>query len=444
MRNTLKFGSAAAGIAATVAVAGIVAAASFGAAVHMLSGTTVTTALSSASTSVGGTGVHDTATVAGLTGSTFTGDTVTYAVYPSLSSCSAGNGGTSEGSAPVTGNGTVAASNTFAATSAGTYYWQATFNGADHTNAAASSDCTAETLAVDAVTTALSSTSTTIGAPGVHDTATVAGLTGSTFTGDTVTYTVYPSLSSCNAGNGGTSEGSAPVTGNGTVAASNTFAPTSAGTYYWQASFNGADHTNAAASSECSSETLSAAAPTVPTVTTELSASSTTVGGPGVHDTATVAGLTGSTFAGDTVIYTVYPSLGACIAGNGGTAEGSVPVSGNGTVAASNTFAPTGAGTYYWQATFSGADKANAAASSSCSAEPLTVSFSLPHPPPPRGRHGFLVCHRVHFGHGRHHHRSFLVCFRVPARGFPHRGQGLGEGDGGSGDQNGPTGDGRR
>jgi hypothetical protein len=49
-----------------------------------------------------------------------------------------------------------------------------------------------------------------------------------------------------------------------------------------------------------------------------------------VHDTATLAGLTGSTFTGDTVTDTVYPSPNACTAGTGGTSIGSVPVSGNG------------------------------------------------------------------------------------------------------------------
>ena len=82
-----------------------------------------------------------------------------------------------------------------------------------------------------------------------------------------------------------------------------------------------------------------------PTVTTMLSASSTTVGGAGVHDSATIAGLTGTTFTGDMVTYTVYPSLSACTAGTGGTAEGSVAVSGNGLLGASSTFTPTRAGT---------------------------------------------------------------------------------------------------
>ena len=160
---------AAIAVAATVAVAGVLAAASLGAlasATHTLTGTVVSTALSSSSVAVGGAGVHDTATLSGLTGSTFTGDTVTYTVYPSESSCTSGSGGTSEGSVTVSGNGPAAPSNAFAPTSTGTYYWQATFNGADKTNAAASSDCSSEPLTVDGVTTALSSSSATVGGAG--------------------------------------------------------------------------------------------------------------------------------------------------------------------------------------------------------------------------------------------------------------------------------------
>jgi len=395
---------------------------------------TVTTALSASSTTVGGSGVHDTATLAGLTGSTFTGDMVTYTVYSSSSDCTAGTNGTAEGSVSVSGNGTVAVSNTFTPTAAGTYYWQAKFNGADGTNGAASSDCSTEALTVTqttpTVTTSLSSSSTTVGGSGVHDTATLAGLTGSTFTGDMVTYTVYSSSSDCTAGTNGTAEGSVSVSGNGAVAASNTFTPTAAGTYYWQAKFNGADNANAAASSDCSTEALTVtAATTTPTVTTALSASTTSVGGTGVHDVATLAGLTGSTFTGDMVTYTVYPSASDCTAGTNGTAEGSVSVSGNGAVAASNTFTPTAAGTYYWQAKFNGADNANAAASSDCSAEPLTVSATQPRPP--HGGHGggHLICRPIFiWGWHHHHHRRFFICFWIGRHGF---GGGNGGGNGG-------------
>ena len=435
---------AAIAVAATVAVAGVLAAASLGAlasATHTLTGTVVSTALSSSSVAVGGAGVHDTATLSGLTGSTFTGDTVTYTVYPSESSCTSGSGGTSEGSVTVSGNGPAAPSNAFAPTSTGTYYWQATFNGADKTNAAASSDCSSEPLTVDGVTTALSSSSATVGGAGVHDTATLSGLTGSTFTGDTVTYTVYPSQSSCTSGSGGTSEGSVTVSGNGPAAPSNTFAPTSTGTYYWQATFNGADKTNAAANSDCLSEALTAAAPTVPTVTTALSSSSVAVGGAGIQDTATLSGLTGSTFTGDTVTYTVYPSQSSCTSGSGGTSEGSVTVSGNGPAAPSNAFAPTSTGTYYWQATFNGADKTNAAASSDCSSEALTVYQTAP--VPQRGKGGSLVCHRLRIGRGRHHH-AVWICFRVRPPRFHDQGQGNGRGQGQYQDDSGRAGGERR
>jgi hypothetical protein len=243
----------------------------------------------------------------------------------------------------------------------------------------------------------------TVGGAGVHDTATVAGLTGTTFTGDMVTYTVYPSLSACTSGTGGTSEGSVAVSGNGPVAASNTFMPVNTGTFYWRANFNGADQTNTSANSDCSSEVLTVTAATSPTLTTVLSAAVTSMGGTGVTDTATLAGLTGSTFTGDLVTYTVYSSLGDCAAGTNGTSEGTATVSGNGPVASSSTFTPANPGTYYWQASFNGADHVNAAVRSGCSAEPLTVVTK-----PGFKGHGHFIC----FGHHRHHHR-FLICFRA-------------------------------
>ncbi len=417
MRKSLSLKRATLAVAAVCAVAGGLAAASSAvarSADRALSGATVTTELSSSSTSVGGAGVHDSATLSGLTGSNFSGDTVSYAVYPSVSACTSDSGGTSEGSVTVSGNGALTASNTFTPTTPGTYYWQATFNGADKTNTAASSDCSTEPLFVDAVTTALSSPSAVVGGAGVHDSATLSGLAGSNFSGDTVSYAVYPSVSACTSDSGGTSEGSVTVSGNGALTASNTFTPTTPGTYYWQATFNGADKTNTAASSDCSSEPLTVTGTTTPTLATELSSSSTSVGGAGVHDSATLSGLTGSNFSGDTVSYAVYPSVSACTSDSGGTSEGSVTVSGNGALTASNTFTPTTPGTYYWQATFNGADKTNTAASSDCSSEPLTVYRSQPGSP--QDHRGRLVCHRVRFGRGRHHH-ALWICFRsVPPR----------------------------
>jgi hypothetical protein len=446
MRKYLTFGIMP--VAAGVVMAGILATTSLGGvarARRALTGPTVTTQLSSAATSVGAAGVHDTATLTGLAGSTFTGDLLTYTVYPSLSACTSGTGGTSEGAVTVSGNGAVANSNTFTPTSPGTYYWQASFNGGDRTNAAAGSDCGTEVLNVDVVTTALSSTSATVNGAGVHDTATITGLTGSTLTGDAVTYTVYPSLSDCTSGTGGTSEGTETVSGNGPAPSSSTFVPASPGTYYWQASFNGGDKVDAPANSDCTTEPLTATASTATLVSTSLSSSTTVVGGSGVHDTATLTGLTGSTFTGDTVTYTVYPSQSDCASGTGGTSEGTVTVSGNGPVAASNTFVPTSPGTYYWQATFNGADKANAAASGDCSAEPLTAYPSQPtQPTPPREPRGHLVCVKVHVRRGRHHGIE-RICFRVPAPRFPVAGTGLGGShDHGNGNGNKGVSDGAR
>jgi hypothetical protein len=205
------------------------------------------------------------------------------------------------------------------------------------------------------------------------------------------------------------------------------FVPASPGTYYWQAAFNGGDKVDAPANGDCATEPLTATASTATLVRTSLSSLATVVGGSGVHDTATLTGLTGSIFTGDTVTYTVYPSQSDCGSGTGGTSEGSAPVTGNGPVSASNTFVPTSPGTYYWQATFNGADNANAAASSDCGAEPLTAYPSQPtQPTPPGERRGHLVCVEVHIRRG-HHHGIERICFRLPAPRSPVAGNGLGD-----------------
>src|SRR5271155_718464 len=149
-----------------------------------------------------------------------------------------------------------------------------------------------------------------------------------------------------------------------------------------------------------------------PTVTTQLSASTATVSGAGVTDTATLSGLSGSSFTGDSISYAVYSSLGDCLKASGGTSEGTVAVSGNGAVAASGSFVATSPGTYYWQASFNGADKTNPATSSSCWSEPLRVGSQATAPAPSKGRHR-AFCVRIQRGR---HHGFVRICTRFPLR----------------------------
>jgi uncharacterized repeat protein (TIGR01451 family) len=106
--------------------------------------------------------------------------------------------------------------------------------------------------------------------------------------------------------------------------------------------------------------------PNNPSIATKLSASSGKSGDT-VHDSATLSGATGN--AGGKVTYSVY-SDNACKSkfADGGTVSvtnGSVPNSGNVTF--------PHAGTFYWQASYSG-DAGNTAALSPCTSEQLVIS----------------------------------------------------------------------
>src|SRR5262249_31767289 len=102
------------------------------------------------------------------------------------------------------------------------------------------------------------------------------------------------------------------------------------------------------------------------TLTTQLSATSVTVGAT-VHDSATLAGA--SADAGGTVTYTVYTN-NTCTAGAQSAGTAAVV---NGQAADSNDVTFNTAGTFFWQAAYSG-DAKNSAATSVCTSEQLVVN----------------------------------------------------------------------
>jgi hypothetical protein len=318
---------------------------------------TISTVLSASQTNVGGT-VNDTATLSNA--SSTAGGTVTYSVY-SDGSCSTLFA--SAGTKTVT-NGNVPNSNSVTFSTSGTYYWQAAYSG-DSQNIATISPCTSEVLTVGkaspTIATVLSTGTASVGAS-VNDTATLSGATANA--GGTVTYGVY-SNSSCSTLV--TGAGTKTVT-NGNVPNSDAVSFNSAGTYYWQAVYSG-DANNNTATSPCTSEVLTVGKNN-PTIATVLSTSSTSIGTP-VNDTATLSGATSN--AGGTVTYAVYSDSGC-----------STPVAGAGTKTVSNHLVPNSdpvtfnaAGTYYWQAVYSG-DANNNGATSPCTSEVLTVDRNNP------------------------------------------------------------------
>jgi hypothetical protein len=107
-----------------------------------------------------------------------------------------------------------------------------------------------------------------------------------------------------------------------------------------------------------------------PTISTTLSATSIPVGG-SVHDGATLNGATSN--AGGSVTYTVYSNSTCTL---NAQAAGTVTVT-NGSVPNSNSIGFNNAGTYYWQAVYSG-DANNLGATSTCVSEQLTVNKASP------------------------------------------------------------------
>jgi len=307
---------------------------------------TVATTQSPTTGTVNSTTFTDTATVSG--GNSPTG-AVTFNLYSS-NNCT---GSVFSGPGTLSA-GTYSTAGTKVSTT-GTFYWVAS-QAADANNTAARSGCAAEPITVSpaqpTVATTQSPTTGTVNSTTFADTATVSG--GNSPTG-AVTFTLY-SNNNCTG-----SVFSGPGTLNAGVYSTTGTKVTSTGTFYWVAS-QAADSNNAAASSVCSAEPITVS-PAQPTVATTQSPTTGTVNSTTFADTATVSGGDSPTGA---VTFTLYSS---------NNCTGSV-FSGPGTLN-SGTYSTTGtkvstAGTFYWVAS-QAADSNNAAASSGCAAEPITV-----------------------------------------------------------------------
>ncbi|MFL6163950.1 MAG: hypothetical protein ACJ74U_17235 [Jatrophihabitantaceae bacterium] len=207
------------------------------------------------------------------------------------------------------------------------------------------------------IATTLSATTVNIGDP-VHDSSTLTG--ASSNAGGTVTYHAYAGANTCS----GTDLLNSQVTvTSGVVPNSTTFTPSAAGSYSFQAVYSG-DGNNNGATSVCSTEQLLVKAN--PSIGTTLSAASVDVGST-VHDSATLTGATGD--AGGTVAYTAYTNSGCTL---GARDAGTVTVT-NAVVPDSNALTFNTAGTYYWQAVYTG-DAKNNGATSTCTEEQLVVN----------------------------------------------------------------------
>ncbi len=300
--------------------------------------------------------------------------TITLTVFgPGTEPTTCTSGGTTVGTATVSGNATYHPSASFTPSSVGDYWWYASYGG-DSNNTTATSACgtaMSETVVAKAAPTVTAtgpstdSAGTAIAASSISSA--FANSSGSNASG-TVTFKVFgPGTEPTTCTSGGTTVGTATVSGNNTYNPSAGYTPGAAGNYWWYVSYGG-DSNNTTATSACGSgmsETVVAKAS--PTISTTLSASTITEDS-SANDTATLSGAGTSTGSG-TVTYRYYTNSG-CSTGNHLVNQVTVPASGAVPNSSSVSFFSTG--TYYWQATYSG-DANNNGATSSCTSEQLTV-----------------------------------------------------------------------
>ncbi len=313
-------------------------------------GVAIATSLSSTTITVGGSVVDSSA----LTGSTSNaGGTVTYNLFTS---------GTCSGSSTVVSTVTVtnaivpnSASQTFSTT--GSFSWNAVYSG-DTNNSGAPSACEPLTVSKTnpTITISLSANPITVG-QSITGSAT---FTGSFQAGGSVNYLQF-STGSCSTT--GTTVSTVSVTSN-VIPSSSAISPVPSGTYGFEASYSG-DANNSPITSSCASLTVNKASPGL---TTSLSQTTIPVGS-SVTDSAT---MTGGYQPSGTVVYSYFTG-GSCTGTP--TSVGSPVVVTSGVVPGSSSQGFNSAGSYSWNAAYSG-DANNAPIASSC--EPLTVSKAIP------------------------------------------------------------------
>jgi uncharacterized repeat protein (TIGR01451 family) len=313
--------------------------------------------------------VHDTSVLLDkVDGFSFDGTaTVTYTFFTSHN-CTTG-AGTPE-SVTVASDGSVPDSSETDALGAGTYSYEATYNGnADYTPKTSVCEPFSVGKATPSITTTLKNAaddstidngSTVDFGSSVYDTAALGNkVEGLSFDGTaTVTYAFFHN-NTCEGEPFSTED--VNVAADGSVPQSSTKSSLEAGDYAFQATYNGNDN-YFANTSDCEPFTVAKAKPTI---ATSLSDSLIRVGGT-VHDSSSLSGA--SSDAGGTVTYAVYTDS-ACT--QDARDAGTVDVT-NGSVPDSNPLEFDSAGTFYWQAVYSGDDN-NEGATSACTDETLRV-----------------------------------------------------------------------
>ncbi len=161
---------------------------------------------------------------------------------------------------------------------------------------------------------------------------------------------------------------------NGVVPDSDSTGPLNmAGTYYFRAFYSGDPNNTGPVSSACADETL-VVSPNAPTVSTLLSQSTGNVGDT-VHDSATINGATSD--AGGTISYAVYSDDQCSVLVADLTPADNTVVNGVAPDSKDHTF--NSAGTFYFQATYSGDNNNTGPVSSECTSEQLVINGAAIH-----------------------------------------------------------------
>lgn len=319
-----------------------------------------------------GTVISDVATLRGGEG---LGGTVSFALYgPGDSGCSGPNlvaslaGFTAVPLVDMTSH-----SAGFAAQSAGTYRWVATYSGDSHYQGV-TGGCSDELVTMTKATPTMSTIPSVGGVLGtaVHDQVLVKN--GSSPTG-TVSFSLYgPNDPNCTGADLVSNlAGFKNVSLDPTGVSSASFTPTQAGTYDWMVSYSGDGSNTPVAIHGCGVETVAITklTPTISTTTTPA------IGVVGMenHDAARLSGGFDPT---GTVSFSLYgPGDLACSGPDlvaGAASFKNIALSPDGAV--SPDFTVTAVGTYNWVATYNG-DANNSPVSSPCGAEPVTTGEVL-------------------------------------------------------------------
>ena len=320
--------------------------------------TTLSTAVFDASTSAGwsgaevtGASAYDTSTLGGLVNGTVPTGTVTYTLFGDLT-CTAAL--TSPQQVTLDSGGNAPDSSATAALAAGSYSYQATYSG-DSFYSHSMSSCEPFTLLVASSTISTSVDDTLTTGPwdgtedtgaSAYDTSTVTSVSGVTPTG-TVTYSFFLT-SDCS----GSAATQIVTLSAGNIPNSSPTSPLAAGAYSYMATYSGDRNYAASGPSGCEPFAVAKGGGTIATSVDDAATKSTWAGteqaGAAAYDTSTVTGASGITPTG-TVTYNFFANS-TCSAP---PAAETMTISG-GVAPNSSTTGPLAAGSYSYQATYSG------------------------------------------------------------------------------------------